>query len=57
VVAAVASGAGTLEAAAVVTESATVDAASLASVADLGGPGTPVVLAGPDAAVRATLTA
>lgn len=54
---AVASGARSLEAAAVVTEAQ--DAADLdrAAVRDLGGAATPVILAGPDGMVRATVTA
>ncbi|MFF8383490.1 cytidine deaminase [Streptomyces kanasensis] len=54
---AVASGARSLEAAAVVSEAAALDDADLAAVRDLGGPATPVLLAGPDAVVRATVTA
>ncbi|MDI9884147.1 cytidine deaminase [Streptomyces sp. HNM0645] len=54
---AVASGATSLEAAAVVADTDTVDDADRAAVRDLGGPGTPVLLAGPDGVVRATLTA
>ncbi|GAB2612376.1 cytidine deaminase [Streptomyces capparidis] len=54
---AVASGARGLEAAAVVTEADAADEADLAAVRDLGGPGTPLLLAGPDGAVRATATA
>jgi hypothetical protein len=54
---AVASGAKSLEAAAVVTEAASAPEGDLAVVRDLGGPGTPVLLAGPDGTVRATLTA
>ncbi len=52
-----ASGAKSLEAAAVVTESAVAADDDIAAVRDLGGPGTPVLLAGPDGTVRATLTA
>jgi hypothetical protein len=54
---AVASGARSLEAAAVVTEAQ--DAADLdrAAFRDLGGAATPVILAGPDGTVRATVTA
>ncbi|MET9379317.1 cytidine deaminase [Streptomyces sp. NPDC003035] len=54
---AVASGAQSLEAAAVVS---TADAASeedRAAVRDLGGPETPVLLAGPDGQLRAAVTA
>jgi hypothetical protein len=54
---AVASGAVSLEAAALVTEAESVPAEDLAAVADLGGAGTPVLLAGPDGAVRTTLSA
>jgi hypothetical protein len=54
---AVASGATSLEAAAVVTEAAAAAEADRAAVRDLGGPGTPVLLAGPDGVVRATVTA
>ncbi|MFE9449447.1 cytidine deaminase [Streptomyces sp. NPDC006739] len=54
---AVASGAKSLEAAAVVTEAEEVPAQDLAAVADLGGPATPVLLAGPDGAVRLTVPA
>lgn len=54
---AVASGAKSLEAAAVVTTEESVPAADLAAVRDLGGPGTPVLLAGPDGTVRETLAA
>ncbi|MYX32077.1 MULTISPECIES: hypothetical protein [unclassified Streptomyces] len=54
---AVASGATSLEAAAVVSEAEAVPDADRAAVRDLGGPGTPVLLAGPDGAVRATVTA
>lgn len=54
---AVASGAKSLEAAAVVTEAGTAPADDLAAVRDLGGPGTPVLVAGLDGAVVATLTA
>ncbi|MFJ4834241.1 cytidine deaminase [Streptomyces sp. NPDC088747] len=49
---AVASGAKSLEAAAVVTEAATATAEDLAAVGDLGGAGTPVWVAGPDGSVR-----
>lgn len=54
---AVASGATSLEAAALVTEAAVASAEDLAAVRDLGGPGTPVLLAGPDGAVRLTVSA
>ncbi|MFF7444527.1 MULTISPECIES: cytidine deaminase [unclassified Streptomyces] len=54
---AVASGARSLEAAAVVTEAEGVAAEDLSAVRDLGGAGTPVLVAGPDGAVRETLAA
>ncbi|MGW7420277.1 cytidine deaminase [Streptomyces sp. NPDC054813] len=54
---AVASGAESLEAAAVVTVADGVSAEDLAAVRDLGGPGTPVLLAGPDGEVRLTVPA
>ncbi|MEV5338272.1 cytidine deaminase [Streptomyces sp. NPDC052676] len=54
---AVASGAKSLEAAAVVTDAESAAEADLAAVRDLGGPGTPVLVAGPDGTVRATVTA
>ncbi|MEV0633734.1 cytidine deaminase [Streptomyces sp. NPDC050619] len=54
---AVASGAKSLEAAAVVTEAAGVSAEDLAAVRDLGGLGTPVLVAGTDGAVRLTVAA
>ncbi|QLJ00489.1 cytidine deaminase [Streptomyces sp. NEAU-sy36] len=54
---AVASGAASLEAAAVVSDAESVPAEDLAAVADLGGAGAPVLLAGADGAVRATLAA
>ncbi|MER6715649.1 MULTISPECIES: cytidine deaminase [unclassified Streptomyces] len=54
---AVASGATSLEAAAVVTQAETVSDEDRAAVRDLGGAGTPVLLAGPDGTVRATVTA
>ncbi|MEU2422353.1 cytidine deaminase [Streptomyces sp. NPDC007851] len=54
---AVASGAESLEAAAVVSGAAEVDAEDLAAVRDLGGPGTPVLLAGADGSVRVTVSA
>jgi hypothetical protein len=53
---AVASGAESLEAAAVVSEG-DLPAEDLAAVRDLGGAGTPVLLAGPDGTLRETLTA
>ncbi|MER7763008.1 cytidine deaminase [Streptomyces sp. NPDC097619] len=49
---AVASGATSLEAAAVVTEADAPDEADRAAVRDLGGPDTPVLLAGPDGVLR-----
>ncbi|MBK3626270.1 cytidine deaminase [Streptomyces sp. MBT49] len=52
---AVASGARSLEAAAVVTTEETAAEADLAAVGDLGGPGTPVLLAAPDGTVRLTV--
>ena len=54
---AVASGAKSLEAAAVVTEAQSASDADRAAVRDLGGPGTPVLVAGPDGSVRGTVTA
>lgn len=54
---AVASGATALEAAAVVSEAESVRAEDLAAVADLGGAGTPVLLASPDGTVRDTVSA
>ncbi|CAM5304002.1 Cytidine deaminase OS=Streptomyces alboniger OX=132473 GN=CP975_11430 PE=4 SV=1 [Streptomyces alboniger] len=54
---AVASGAESLEAAAVVSGAETVTEEDLAAVRDLGGENTPVFLAGPDGAVRETLAA
>ncbi|MFF7789165.1 cytidine deaminase [Streptomyces sp. NPDC007991] len=54
---AVASGATSLEAAAVVTETETVSPKDLAAVRDLGGARTPVLVAGPDGTVRTTITA
>ncbi|MFC8428917.1 cytidine deaminase [Streptomyces sp. NPDC057253] len=54
---AVASGAKSLEAAAVVTEAETAAAEDLAAVRDLGGAGTPVLVASPDGTVRLTLSA
>ncbi|MFD7293366.1 MULTISPECIES: cytidine deaminase [unclassified Streptomyces] len=54
---AVASGAQSLEAAAVVSASDELPAEDLAAVRDLGGAGTPVFLAGGDGAVKETLPA
>ncbi|MFR9723216.1 cytidine deaminase [Streptomyces sp. MS19] len=54
---AVASGADTLEAAAVVSGADALPADDLAAVRDLGGPGTPVLLAGLDGTLRATIPA
>ncbi|CAL9418161.1 hypothetical protein SUDANB58_01789 [Streptomyces sp. enrichment culture] len=54
---AVASGAKSLEAAAVVTEAESAAAEDLAAVRDLGGPGTPVLVAAPDGTVRAVVDA
>ncbi|MEU6350597.1 cytidine deaminase [Streptomyces sp. NPDC047072] len=54
---AVASGAKSLEAAAVVTEAGSLPGEDLAAVRDLGGVGTPVLVAGTDGTVRATLAA
>jgi hypothetical protein len=54
---AVASGAKSLEAAAVVSEAEGIPAEDLSAVRDLGGPGTPVHLAGPDGVVRDSLAA
>ncbi|MDF3297431.1 cytidine deaminase [Streptomyces tropicalis] len=54
---AVASGATSLEAAAVVSEAGAVAPEDLAAVGDLGGAGTPVLLAGPDGTVRQTVPA
>ncbi|MFV0136081.1 cytidine deaminase [Streptomyces sp. HMX87] len=54
---AVASGAQSLEAAAVVTEADTASDEDRAAVRDLGGPQTPVLVAGPDGTVRGTVTA
>ncbi|WP_333776819.1 cytidine deaminase [Streptomyces sp. IBSBF 3136] len=54
---AVASGARSLEAAAVVSEAEAVPAEDLAAVADLGGAGTPVLLAALDGTVRLTVSA
>jgi hypothetical protein len=49
---AVASGAESLEAAAVVTAAGSASAADLDAVRDLGGAGTPLLLAGTDGALR-----
>ncbi|MFF8829516.1 cytidine deaminase [Streptomyces sp. NPDC015131] len=54
---AVASGATSLEAAAVVTEAGAASDADRAAVRDLGGPATPVHVAGPDGELRATVSA
>ncbi|MGW0531920.1 cytidine deaminase [Streptomyces sp. NPDC003032] len=54
---AVASGAESLEAAAVVSGAQALPAEDLAAVRDLGGAGTPVLLAGPDGEVRERLAA
>ncbi|WP_327236703.1 cytidine deaminase [Streptomyces sp. NBC_01317] len=54
---AVASGAGSLEAAAVVSEAAAVADDDRAAVRDLGGDLTPVLLAGPDGVPRTTVQA
>ena len=54
---AVASGAKSLEAAAVVTDAESASAQDLAAVRDLGGPETPVLVAGVDGTVRSTVTA
>ena len=54
---AVASGAKSLEAAAVVTDAESASEQDLAAVRDLGGPGTPVLVAGADGTVRSTVTA
>ncbi|GHI95782.1 cytidine deaminase [Streptomyces olivaceus] len=54
---AVASGAKSLEAAAVVTAAESAPAEDLAAVRDLGGPGTPVLVASPDGTVRASVSA
>ncbi len=54
---AVASGAGGLEAGAVVTEAEAPAGTDLAAVRDLGGPGTPVHLAGADGVARAVVPA
>ncbi|MFE0175008.1 cytidine deaminase [Streptomyces sp. NPDC059002] len=54
---AVASGAESLEAAAVVSAAEEVSPEDLAAVRDLGGAGTPVFLAGPDGEVQARVEA
>ena len=54
---AVASGAKSLEAAAVVTEAESGAVEVLAAVRDLGGAGTPVLVAAPDGVVHLTVTA
>jgi cytidine deaminase len=54
---AVASGAKSLEAAAVVSEAGAVPDADRAAVRDLGGADTPVLLAGPDGVLRAAVAA
>ena len=54
---AVASGAKSLEAAAVVTEAEAAAVQDRAAVRDLGGPQTPVLVAGPDGVVRLTVSA
>ncbi|MFC4503333.1 MULTISPECIES: cytidine deaminase [Streptomyces] len=54
---AVASGAESLEAAAVVTSAESVGEVDLSAVRDLGGPGTPVHVAAPDGRVRVTVSA
>ncbi|MEU5654399.1 cytidine deaminase [Streptomyces sp. NPDC047737] len=54
---AVASGATSLEAAAVVSQADAASDADRAAVRDLGGPDTPVLLAGPDGTLRSTITA
>ncbi|MGP3926926.1 MULTISPECIES: cytidine deaminase [unclassified Streptomyces] len=54
---AVASGATSLEAAAVVTDEPAAADADRAAVRDLGGPDTPVLLAAPDGTLRASVTA
>lgn len=54
---AVASGAQSLEAAAVVTAEDTVSPADRAAVSDLGGPETPILLAAPNGDLRTTLPA
>jgi hypothetical protein len=54
---AVASGAKSLEAAAVVTDAESASEADRAAVRDLGGAKTPVLVAGPDGVVRLTVSA
>lgn len=54
---AVASGAKSLEAAAVVTDAESASEQDRAAVRDLGGPKTPVLVAGVDGTVRRTVTA
>ncbi|MFD4666160.1 cytidine deaminase [Streptomyces halstedii] len=54
---AVAGGATSLEAAAVVSDADTVSDQDRAAVRDLGGPDTPVLLAGPDGTPRASVSA
>ncbi|NEB04396.1 cytidine deaminase [Streptomyces sp. SID13726] len=54
---AVASGARSLEAAAVVTEAESASELDRAAVRELGGPETPVLVAGADGTVRSTVTA
>ncbi|WP_205530724.1 cytidine deaminase [Streptomyces sp. MBT27] len=49
---AVASGAKSLEAAAVVTEAVALAEADVAAVRDLGGPATPILLAAPDGTLK-----
>ncbi len=57
VVMAASSGARSLEAAAVVADTTGPTAADVAAVRDLGGPGTPILVAGLDGAVRSTVSA
>jgi hypothetical protein len=54
---AVASGAKSLEAAAVVTDAESASEEDLAAVRDLGGPQTPVLVAGVDGTVHSTVSA
>jgi hypothetical protein len=54
---AVASGAKSLEAAAVVTEAGIPAESDRAAVRDLGGPEVPVIVAGPDGSVRTRVPA
>ncbi|MFC8828725.1 cytidine deaminase [Streptomyces sp. NPDC057137] len=54
---AVASGATSLEAAAVVTDAEAASDEDRAAVRDLGGAGTPVLVAAPDGTVRSTVSA